>query len=69
VGRDRIKVNPTAGLDIPHGEKARDRIAAPTEAKALLAALPDEDRATWGAAMYAGLRRGELMALRGSDRP
>jgi integrase len=57
-------VNPTAGLELPRGEKARDRIAAPTEARALLAALPESDRATWGAAMYAGLRRGELMALR-----
>jgi integrase len=61
---DRLKVNPTAGLAIPRGEKARDRIADPAEALALLAALPDEDRATWGTAMYAGLRRGELMALR-----
>jgi integrase len=64
VRRDRIKVNPTAGLDLPRGEKARDRIADPTEAKALLVALEDGDRAVWGAAMYAGLRRGELMALR-----
>jgi integrase len=64
VRGDRIKVNPTAGLDLPRGEKARDRIADPTEARALLAALPDDDRATWGTAMYAGLRRGELMALR-----
>jgi integrase len=64
VRADRLKVNPTAGLELPRGEKARDRIAAPTEARALLAALPESDRATWGAAMYAGLRRGELMALR-----
>jgi integrase len=64
VRGDRLKVNPTAGLDIPHGEKPRDRIADPAEARALLAALPDEDRATWATATYAGLRRGELMALR-----
>jgi integrase len=64
IQADRLKVNPTAGLAIPRGEKARDRIADPTEARALLAAPPDGDRATWGTAMYAGLRRGELMALR-----
>jgi integrase len=64
IQRDRVKVNPTAGLILPRGEKARDRIAGPVEAAALLAALPEDDRATWGAAMYAGLRRGELMALR-----
>jgi integrase len=33
----------------------------------LLAALPDADRAVWATAMYAGLRRGELMALRWED--
>src|SRR5439155_16508538 len=33
----------------------------------LLAALPAEDRALWATAMYAGLRRGELMALRWED--
>jgi integrase len=64
VQRDRIKVNPTKGLEIPRGEKARDRIADPVEAATLLAALPEADRATWGTAMYAGARRGELMALR-----
>ena len=48
---------------LPRGEKARDRIAGPAEAAALLAALPEGDRATWGAAMYAGLRRGELIDL------
>jgi integrase len=35
-----------------------------SEARALLAALPEEDRAIWATAFYAGLRRGELMALR-----
>ena len=64
IQRDRIKVNPTTGLDLPRGEKARDRIAGPVEAAKLLAALPEQDRATCGTAMYAGLRRGELRALR-----
>jgi integrase len=43
------------------------RVAAPREALALLAAVPERDRAIWATAMYAGLRRGELMALRWSD--
>lgn len=64
VRADRLRVNPTAGLELPRGEKARDRIAEPTEARALLAALSDDDRPVWATAMYAGLRRGELMALR-----
>ena len=33
----------------------------------LLAAAPDRDRAVWATALYAGLRRGELMALRWTD--
>ena len=62
--RDRLKVNPTAGLTIPKSRSRRERIADPEEARALLAAVPFEDRATWATAMYAGLRRGELKALR-----
>ena len=31
---------------------------------ALIAAVPEQDRAIWATAMYAGLRRGELRALR-----
>ena len=41
----------------------RDRIASPEEAQKLLAALDDDHRPIWATAMYAGLRRGELMAL------
>lgn len=37
------------------------------EADALLAALPVEDRAVWATAFLAGLRRGELLALRRED--
>jgi len=45
----------------------RDRIADPAEAAALLDALPEQDRPLWATAMYAGLRRGELLALRWED--
>jgi integrase len=62
-----VAVNATAGVAAPAVRGRRDRIASPVEAAALLAALPDEDRAVWGAALYAGLRRGELMALRVDD--
>jgi integrase len=62
-----ISVNPTTGLRLPNGRKKRDRIAPPAEAAALLAALADDDRALWSMAFYAGLRRGELRALRWID--
>jgi integrase len=64
VARGRLKVNPTTGLELPRADRRRDRIAAPDEAGRLLAALDGDDRALWATAMYAGLRRGELRALR-----
>jgi integrase len=67
LSRDRLTVNPTAGLELPAVRGGRDRIASPKEATALIAALPVDDRAMWATALYAGLRRGELMALRVDD--
>jgi integrase len=56
-------VNPTTGLQLPAVRGGRDRIADPDEAAKLIAALPVHDQALWATALYAGLRRGELMAL------
>jgi integrase len=67
LDRDEISVNPMIGLRMPAVRSSRDRIAAPQECVALLAALPARDRALWATAMYAGLRRGELTALRIED--
>jgi integrase len=64
VSRGRVAVNPTSGLELPAVRGKRDRIASPVEAAKLIASLPIGDRALWATAMYAGLRRGELMALR-----
>jgi integrase len=65
--RGEVVVNPTAGLELPAVRGRRDRIASPDEAVALIAAVPEVDRALWATAFYAGLRRGELMALRSED--
>jgi integrase len=67
LARGHVAVNPTVGLELPRSESTRDRIASPAEAAQLLSVLPDEDRAIWATAMYAGLRRGELRGLRWSD--
>jgi integrase len=64
---DELLADPTERLDLPAGDRARDRAASLAEAAALLAALPPEDRAVWATAFYAGLRRGELRGLRWSD--
>jgi integrase len=58
-----LAINPCERLRLPAARGRRERIASPSEAAALIAALRPEDRALWGCAFYAGLRRGELRAL------
>jgi integrase len=65
--RRDVPVNPADGIELPAVRASRVRIASPTEAVLLLAALRESDRSLWATAIYAGLRRGELMALRWSD--
>lgn len=67
VHRDEIDVSPTLGVKVPAARNARERFATPQEATELLAVVPDRDRAVSATAMYAGLRRGELIALRWTD--
>jgi integrase len=62
-----VSINPTTGLEIPAARRGRDRIAPPEECAELLGALPQGERALWATAMFGGLRRGELMALRIED--
>lgn len=65
--RGDLNDNPTRGLELPAVRGVRDRIAEPREVAALLDALESRDRLLWATAFYAGLRRGELQALRWSD--
>src|SRR5436190_2701502 len=67
VSRSEVLVNPTLGLVLPAVRGRRERVARPAEARALIEALPERDRALWATALYAGLRRGELRALRWRD--
>lgn len=67
IARSEVHVNPTEGLSLPAVRGRRDRVARAAEARALIAAVPAEDRAVWASALYAGLRRGELQALRWQD--
>jgi integrase len=67
VERDVVPFSPCQHVRVPRGGNKRERVATPDEAAALLAALPDSERALWAAAFYAGLRMGELRALRWSD--
>jgi integrase len=68
VHREELSANPTEEIDLPaKGSKRPRRIVTPKGAAALLAVVPPEDRAIWATAFYAGLRRGELQALRCMD--
>jgi integrase len=67
MNRGELSVNPTTGVDLPAPKGRRERFAAPAEGAELLRATPERDRPLWAAAMYAGLRRGELQALRWED--
>lgn len=65
--RDMVTIDPTVNLELPALAGRRERVVTPAEAAALIAALPEEDKAIWATAFYAGLRRGELRALRVSS--
>lgn len=67
LARSEVAINPTIALELPACRGRRQRIADPAEAAALLEALPQADRALWALALYAGLRRGEIWALRWED--
>jgi integrase len=65
IRRDEgVTINPTQELELRRPDGKRDRIASPTEAVVLIAAVDVDERALWATAFYAGLRRGELRALR-----
>lgn len=68
ITRDLVAVNPTDHLEVPADRNAEPmRFASREEAAALIGALPTAEKAIWATALYAGLRRGELRALRWSD--
>jgi integrase len=62
--REGLPLNPTHDLELPAADPTEVEIVAPEVAARLLAALPAGDRALWATALYAGLRYGELRALR-----
>jgi integrase len=66
--RGLVVVNPTTLLDLEAPQRRRKvRIVSPAEGRRMLEALPPGERALWATALYGGLRRGELRALRWSD--
>jgi integrase len=64
ASNNTLLINPTKDLRLPAIPLTRDRIATADEAHRLITALEERDQALWATAMYAGLRLGELRALR-----
>lgn len=62
--REGVPVNPTHDLELPVPDPGEVQIVSPELAARLIEAVPLEDRTTWATALYAGLRYGELRALR-----
>ncbi len=67
VARGDATVNPTVGIEKPAVRYSDRRVVPPDQAGAMIAALEPGERALWATALYAGLRRGELIGLRPED--
>lgn len=67
IRQDHVATSPLAHVDLPRVAGRRTRIAPPAEAATRLNLLESTDRAPWALAFYAGLRLGEVLALRWSD--
>lgn len=67
IENDELAVNPMVGLRLPAAAGRRERVATVDESERLIDALPADDRPLWATAFYAGLRRGELRAIRWED--
>ena len=62
--RGGLALNPTHDLELPAPRPKEVEIVAREDAARLLEAVPSADRPCWATALYAGLRYGELRALR-----
>ena len=62
-----VETSPCDGLRMPRRKPAKVQVVAPETAAQLIAALDPADRPVWACAFFAGLRRGELRALRACD--
>jgi integrase len=62
-----VAINPTTSIEKPAVKSRRETVASVTEIDTLLAALEPADRRVWATALWAGLRRGEMFALKCCD--
>jgi integrase len=64
---EEVEVNPTAGLRLPRVPDPQRRTVGVTAMFTYLDALPEDLEALYATAFFAGLRRGEIRALRWND--
>lgn len=63
-----VLYDPTVDLIVPAAPRRRRTVSlSAQDAVSMVLALPESERALWAVAFFAGLRRGELRALRWSD--
>ena len=62
-----IAVNPCSELSLKAKDGRRDWVDRPERVARAITALPEFERGPWTVAFYAGLRAGEIQALRWSD--
>jgi len=68
VARGDARGNPTLRIEKPAVRPKLKQVASAREAARMVAVLDDQaERALWALALYLGLRRGELIALRWED--
>jgi integrase len=67
LARGEVRINPTVGIEKPAVRSKAKRVVLPKDAEAMITALDSGERALWATAIYAGLRRGELIGLRRED--
>ncbi len=67
VREGALAVNGTIGVRLPAVRGKRVRVMTPEQVRGYIEAAPEVDRGIWATALYTGLRRGEIGALRWSD--
>jgi integrase len=67
IEEGEVDFDPCAGLTWPKRKKPEVRVVPPAMVEGFLQAVEPRDRALWATAFFAGLRRGELRALRVED--
>lgn len=63
----QVTVSPVDGVEVPLQRRRRRKPVDVSEVHALMSALAPADHPFWGLAIYAGLRRGELLGLYWED--